>query len=191
MSSIKDKWNAIYSKNTHGFFPPAMVLHRNKHLLPKRGKALDLACGTGRNAIYLSQAGFETHAWDASDVAIDSLIQYCQETNLTIHTRVIEITEETLDKESFDVIIVSHFLDRDLMTAIMSALKPSGLIFYQTFIHDKVADIGPNNPDYLLAENELLQLFSAFTIRSYQEEGTIGNTEHGIRNEALLIAEKP
>jgi hypothetical protein len=73
----------------------------------------------------------------------------------------------------------------------MAELRPVGLLFYQTFIQQKVANIGPNNPDYLLAENELLKLFSDLTIMFYREFGTEGDHCQGLRNEAQLLAKKP
>ena len=63
-------------------------------------------------------------------------------------------------------------------------------MFYQTFIQDKPADLGPNNPDYLLAENELLQLFSGIRILVYREEGQVGHVTQGFRGEAMLVGQK-
>ncbi|MCW8828638.1 MAG: hypothetical protein OQK94_06240, partial [Gammaproteobacteria bacterium] len=64
-------------------------------------------------------------------------------------------------------------------------------LFYQTFIADRADPaIGPANPDYLLAPNELLRLFPDLVVRLYREEGVLGDTAKGLRNEACLVAEK-
>ena len=72
----------------------------------------------------------------------------------------------------------------------MAALKPGGLLFYQTFTRHKLDKSGPSNPDYLLARNELLQLFAPLTVIYYQEYPAIGDLQRGNRNEAQLIGQK-
>lgn len=188
--SDTEKWNKVYSKNQFGFFPPAEVLHRHQHLLPKTGKALDLACGQGRNAVHLSRHGLESHAFDISDVAISNLKQYAKDENVDIDARVVDLKRERLQENNFDVIVVSHFLDRSLFADIKNALKPQGLIFYQTFTKLKIDDIGPSNPDYLLERNELLVQFKEFKVLVYCENDDVGNTREGLRNEAMIIAQK-
>ncbi len=185
-----DKWNDVYSKNHYGFFPPSTVLHRHQHLLPKEGRALDLACGHGRNAVHLSRLGLETYAIDISDVAISKLNQYAEKEGLEINARPCDLKQEALEENYFDLIVVSHFLDRTLIPDIKNALKQQGLIFYQTFTSLKIEDKGPSNPDYLLERNELLQHFEEFKILSYCENADIGDTKEGLRNEAMIVAQK-
>ena len=157
----------------------ASVLKENLHLLPKAGKALDLACGLGGNALLLAEQGLDVEAWDISPVAIDKLNQ--KAAGLTIHGKVIDITAESLAADSFDVIVISYFLDRDIVPAIIHALKPGGLLFYQTF-NQNLLGRGPGNPGYRLQENELLRLFAPLVVRFYrEEEGS---------DEAILIAQK-
>ncbi len=184
------KWNNVYSKNEYGAFPPCTVLHQNQHLLPKHGRALDLACGMGRNAIFLSRSGLETVAYDVSDVAIKKLNTYAEQERLEIQTQVCDLNQHDLVNEQFDVIVVSHYLNRELIPTIKNVLKKNGLIFYQTFTKLKTENNGPNNPDYLLEKNELLELFKEFQIVVYAEHADIGNLKEGLRNEAMLIAQK-
>ena len=190
-ASAKEKWNRIYSENEYGFFPPALVLHRHAHLLPTSGHALDLAAGIGRNAIFLAQQGMTVEAIDISDVALEKIKAYAESEQLAITTTVSDLDQTTSFSTTYDVIVISHYLNRDLIPTIKQALKPGGLIFYQTFIKDKVENIGPSNPDYLLASNELLSLFHDYQIIVYREDATIGDHEQGFRNEAMLIAQKP
>jgi hypothetical protein len=88
------------------------------------------------------------------------------------------------------VIVVSHFLDRSLAPAIIAALRPGGLLFYQTFSRVAVTDRGPEDPAFRLAENELLELFKPLKVRIYREEGRLGDTSQGWRDIAMLVAEK-
>ncbi len=187
----KQKWNARYGKATNALPAAAEVLVDNLHLLPSSGTALDLACGRGGNALLLARQGLQTSAWDISDSAIEQLNTVALKQQLSLSTEARDVSSYPPEPGSFDVIVVSRFLDRELMPALRNAIKPDGLIFYQTFIRDLVSDSGPTNPDYLLAENELLSIFSDWTVRAYREEGSIGNQENGFRNQAYLVAQKP
>lgn len=88
------------------------------------------------------------------------------------------------------MIVITRFLDRSLSHEIMAALKLGGLLFYQTYARQKISDSPPHNPDFLLAENELLSLFSPLKVIFYQEHGRVGYMEYGERNEALFIGQK-
>ncbi|MEM7020777.1 MAG: SAM-dependent methyltransferase, partial [Pseudomonadota bacterium] len=91
---------------------------------------------------------------------------------------------------SFDVITVSRFLERNLIPHLIKALRPSGLMFYQTFTRIRVDDSGPKSPGFRLADNELLSLFQELRVLAYQEVGAVGSTAQGLRNEAILVGQK-
>ncbi|MFI3190696.1 methyltransferase type 12 [Crenothrix sp. D3] len=189
MTALIDKWNAIYSQ-TDPDNSVVSVLSDYAFLLPITGTALDLACGLGNNAIFLAQHGLAVTALDISSVAINKLAHYASEYKLTINAYQQQITPSSLKADSFDVIIVSRFLDRTLMNAIIGALRTNGLLFYQTFTREKATHTPPHNPDYLLAKNELLALFDSLTVVFYQENALIGQHQQGLRNEAQFIGQK-
>lgn len=196
-SGDKNKWNNRYqiagedkSSINSGVLQASKVLTENSHLLPSEGLALDLACGLGANALFLAQQGLTTHAWDVSDVAIVTLQDASRSRSLQINTEVRDVVANPPSIHSFDVIVVSRFLDRRLTASLVDALNPGGMIFYQTFTVDKLPGVGPVNPDYLLKPNELLQMFSSLVIRVYREEGLEGNSGKGFRNEVMLVAQK-
>ncbi len=186
---IKDKWDRIY-RDTPPKPEVASVLENNACLLPRQGKALDLACGTGANALFLASQGLTVHAWDISTVALDKLRQQALKKNLSIQLKNCHITTDLLPENSFNVIVVSRFLDRTLCPAIMAALKKQGLLFYQTFNINKLSPQGPTNPDYLLQRNELLDLFRPLSVVYYQEYAQIGDIHYGNRDESLYIGQK-
>ncbi|MCZ6803354.1 MAG: methyltransferase domain-containing protein [Proteobacteria bacterium] len=187
----KDKWDKHYNSCANELTTPAEVLFHNQHLLPAQGTALDLACGRGANAICLAENGLTVTAWDISSSALEHLSNNAKEKGLTVNSEFRDLSKHPPESDSFDIIVVSRFLDRDIIPDIHNAIKSDGLIFYQTFIKDKVNETGPNNPDYLLDKNELLTFFKDWKIIFYREEGQIGNVESGFRNQAMLIAQKP
>lgn len=184
-----EKWDQRYRETPDDHQPPpCRVLQENHHLLPATGTALELACGLGANALLLARHGLTTSAWDISAVAIEKL--KTQTGQLPLHAQVRDICLEPPPTTSFDVIVVSRFLDRSLAPHIIGALHPGGLLYYQTFICDAVTDEGPTNPIYRLADNELLHLFAPLRLVVYREEGSLGDTKQGFRNEAMLVAQK-
>jgi tellurite methyltransferase len=190
MEAVIDKWNHIYSRAGQEPYPATQVLTDNEFLLPLTGAALDLACGLGANAVFLAERGLAVTAWDISFVAIDRLKASVVQQGLNINACQEKIAAASFIPCTFDVIVVSRFLDRTLSDAIIGALKPDGLLFYQTFTREKVRPEPPNSPGYLLTENELLTLFSPLRLIFYRENALIGNQLRGLRNEAQFIGRK-
>jgi len=198
MQEIRSKWNNRYA-DVHVPNQVINVLKLNQHLLPAQGKSLDLASGLGGNALRMAELGFSSHAWDISDSAVAKIEEFSQERQLSLAVRQSDISlqseQELMVQEGFDIIIISRFLLREIIPSVIAALKPGGLIFYQTFVEARVeasldsADI-PNNSHYRLQPNELLELFSGLTLRYYREEGLQGDINYGFRNEAMLVAQK-
>ena len=170
---------------------PAQVLLQWAHLLPPAGRALDLACGLGGNALWLAGRGFQVCAWDLSSVAIERLSALAADRSLPLDTQVRDLTARPPGPDTFDVIVVTHFLDRAMTPAIAAALRPGGLLYYQTFNRETVSDRGPANPAYRLAPNELLELFRGLVVRAYRDEGRLGDTRQGLRDLAQLVAQRP
>ena len=190
-NTIKSKWNKRYSEADDSEPQAAQVLRDNTHLLPDTGHALDLACGRGGNALLMARAGLQVDAWDISDVVVGQLQQYADEQQLPLSASVHDAEASPPQAGQYDVIAVSYFLDRDIIAQLIAALKPGGLIFYQTFARAVISARGPQSPAYRLADNELLGLFSNLQVLVYREEIDAGDSAAGIRDEAMLIARKP
>jgi SAM-dependent methyltransferase len=185
------RWDQRYRETLTGQPPAVVVLSAHLHLLPAAGTALDLACGLGGNALLLARQGLATWAWDISPIAIARLDESARQSGIAIRTEVRDVVSRPPEPAGFDVIVVSRFLERSLAPALQAALRPGGLLFYQTFTKIRTeAASGPRNPDFLLDDNELLRLFAPLRVRFYREEGLLGDTARGVRNEAMLIAQK-
>jgi len=167
------------------------VLEENLHLLPVSGQALELACGLGGNALALAAQELEVTAWDLSPVAIERLRTAAAARSLKcLKAEVRDVEQAPPSPNSFDVIVVSYYLDRSLIPHLIAALRPGGLIYYQTFTRIAVTDEGPSNPEFRLADNELLELFSELKLRVYREENRLGDLALGARNVAMLVAQR-
>lgn len=189
-ASDAPKWDRIHAAGESSVPHAAAVLVENSHLLPPAGLALDLACGRGGNALLLAGAGLETAAWDISTTALEQVRQHAAASGMVIATECRDITVSPPPPASRDVIVVSHFLDRTLAPHLVAALRPGGLLFYQTFLRAAVDAGGPSNPDYRLGPNELLRMFDGLQVLVYREEDTVGDVSRGWRNEAMLVGRR-
>ena len=187
MTSKLQKWNKAYKGVDIASAEAAQILTENAHLLPRNGEALDLACGRAGNAIFLAKQGLIVDAVDISPVVLASVEQYVAQEGLSISCVCRDVEKEGLVEKKYDVIVVSYFLNRELFPQIIKALKPDGLLFYETWSQQKVDDLGPSNPNFRLAMGELLEFTSKQRPLFYREEGKLGNTSKGSRNVAMII----
>jgi SAM-dependent methyltransferase len=192
MNPLQNKWDEIYTSKPPDFRPdPAYVLQAYEYFLPPQGTAIDLACGLGGNALFLAKRGFQTRAWDLSPVAVARLNRIARQDKLDLISEVRDLDNAELPHQCFDVLVVTRFLDRKLTRALVDALRPGGLLYFQTFTRDKDPSLGPSDPEYLLAENELARMFSDLVLRAYGEAGRLGNLAGGLRGEAFLVGQEP
>lgn len=184
------KWDQRY-RDTTDAAAPSWVLTHNKHLLPASGNALDLACGASGNGLLLAQQGLTTSVWDISATALKLQQQWALEQGVHLQAQRRDCEKLPPDPASFDVICVAHFLHRPGCASLSQALKPGGVLFYQTFCVNKLASTGPSRDEHLLQPGELLQLFADLQIRFYREDDHCGDLDQGERNRAFLVAQKP
>jgi len=182
------KWQQRYLDATVEAPRASGVLADNTFLLPKQGQALDLACGRGGNALLIARCGLQTEGWDYAPAAIDTLNRFAKDERLPLKGVVRDVEKFPPEPCSFDVMTVAYFLDRAIIPALKRALRPGGLIFYETWLRDALDDCGPSKEEFRLAQNELLHMFIDLQVLSYQEHGLAGDPSQGIRNVARLIA---
>ncbi len=176
----QSKWDSIYANRSQEVpARAAVVLQRYKHWLPRQGVALDFACGRGGNALLFAHGGLNTHAWDISSVGLQQLDDEAKANGLDIDTRVLDLQSHPLETSSFDTIACSYYLDRNRFSAICNALKPGGLLFYETFNATVPMGEGPSNPHFLLDRSELLQSFSELQVLFYEELWDIADADGG------------
>jgi tellurite methyltransferase len=139
---------------------PTRWLLEHEHLLPETGDALDVACGGGRNALWLASRGLRTVAVDRDERAVQSLRDEATRRGLPLRADVadLEAPRYLLPPESYDVIVVVHYLHRPLFPALKAALRRGGLLVYETFTRGQEERGRPTNPDFLLDVGELREL---------------------------------
>ena len=181
MSGHIERWNQRYQAGEQvEKSPPQLVVEFAGNLAP--GSALDLACGPGRNALYLAELGWRVTALDGSPVAIDLL-------RARAHPRIdarlvdLEATGLEIAPETFDLVLSSYYLQRSLIPVMKSALRSGGLLIMIVLL-----DPPPGTPTRAYP-GELRAFFDGWRILHYGE-GELGKP--GDRQAfAELVAQKP
>ena len=155
----------------HHTAAPSGWLVMNRALLPPSGRALDVACGRGRNALWLAAHGFETTAIDRDPAAIDALAARArtEQLLLTALAMDLEAAGVTVGLEVYDVVVVVHYLHRPLFPTLLAALRPGGVLVYETFTVAQAARGRPTNPAFLLEPGELPRLVAPLEILAARE----------------------
>ena len=190
MKSDQRRWDKRFGKKEFALGKePNPFLKEHTHLLP-RGKALDIATGEGRNAVFLAQHGFEVDAVDISEKGLSKARQLAREKGVKINTFAVDLDQFQIEKERYDLIADFYFLKRRLIPRIKKGLKKGGKVVFETYIldHRELGTGGPKQAKYFLKPNELLRFFKDFRILFYRE----GIFREGGKRKALasLIAEK-
>ena len=145
------------------------------------GKALDVATGKGRNALFLAERGFQVVAIDISPIGLEEARRRAQDNSLSIDWQQHDLENIRLPAAAYDLIVNINYLQRSLIPGLRSALKPGGHLVFETYLIDQQAAGHPKNPDYLLHHNELLEHFRDYRVLLYREGKFVDSAEPSFR----------
>jgi rhodanese-related sulfurtransferase len=138
---------------------PASWLVENASLLPRGGEVLDVACGSGRHALLLAAAGFRVKGLDRDAPRIATINLLARRLGLPLHAEVadLELKERAdLGESAWDLVVVIHYLHRPLFPSLIRALRPGGILLYETFTREQARRGGrPTCAEFLLEPGEL------------------------------------
>lgn len=177
----KTLWNRKYSERSHSSLEPdPLLLSAYDEFFGSQppGTALDVAGGVGRHAIWLAEQGWRVKLLDISEIGIKQAEENAKNTetagSISSEVRDLNVMQD-LGREQYDLVIVFFFLHRELFPALISALKPGGLLIYKTYTTEQKNfaggrfSSGPSHPMFLLEPNELLRAFSSLRVLHYHE----------------------
>jgi tellurite methyltransferase len=175
-----ERWNRKYKESPGSWMVPDPFLPNafSEYVLPAfpdGGRALDLAGGAGRHAIWLAKQGWKVTLIDISEKGIELARQNAGPLASHIHFVVDDLTQfkasQTHLARGFDLAMVFFYLERSISSEIVSALRPGGLLVYKTHTSAQ-ANLagGPKNANYLLDPGELLRLTSGLRVLHYREK---------------------
>lgn len=185
-------WDARYRRGEHATAEPNRLLVRAANGLAP-GRALDIACGAGRHAIFLAERGWQVTAVDASGVGIELTLKRARERGLKVDARVADLEREgfAIDAAAYDLISVFYYLQRDLWTQIRAGLRPGGVVVAAIRLMGDDPRARPSNPAFLLRPGELRAEFRGWEIIHYHE-GELQDDDPGChhRPTAEIVARK-
>lgn len=152
--------------------------------------ALDLACGEGKNAVFLAENGWKVDAVDISPVGLRKARKLAKEAGVKINFLRTDLDTHPIAKGKYDLISVFYFWDRRLVPRIKRGLNEGGRVLVETYTLENLllGLEGPREPRYLLKSNELLNLFRDLRVLFYREG--VFREQGKKRAVASLIAEK-
>lgn len=174
----RSKWDARYRAGSHAATKPSPFLESLDDLLPKQGRALDIAGGAGRNALWLARRGLETTIVDVSPVGLSIAAERAKAEGLSLDTLEVDLQNESFPEGPWDVIVSICFLERTLFSAYPKALAPGGLLLFlqPTTInlerHDRPPRrflLEPGEAAQLVADLEIVQLTERWTEEGHHE----------------------
>ncbi len=161
-------WDARY-RDAYRARPPSALLQRWLGRLPS-GRALDVACGAGRNTVLLAAHGWRVVGVDISPVGLHIARNAAAECNLNVDLAAVDLASWSVPSAHFDLVCVFRFLDRALCPRLVTALRPGGVLIYETFtVAQQQFEGGPRSPELLLQPGELAALFPTLEQLEYTE----------------------
>lgn len=175
MQDERSAWDRRYREGSHGSLDPdPFLVESYKEFIepqfPGGGKALDLAGGVGRHAIWLARHGWQVTLTDISEVGTEKARVNAGSFAAKIEFQVQDVSLFEAGAQQYDLIAVFFYLERKIFPELAKALSPGGLLLYKTYtrLHPGFGR-GPTHPTHLLEENELLRAFPGLRVLHYHE----------------------
>ncbi len=182
------EWDRRYADGADGLDgPPVPLLAAWVPRLP-RARALDLAAGCGRNALYLAQYGYRVDALDISVIALEWLAHRARAQGLCVRAAVVDLDDFTPPAAAYDVILNTYYLNRKLLLHLPAALAPGGALVVETVLYDPGID-APEKARHRARRGELAGALAGLDIVHYAE--LTAEPPHRTRGVCQLVAFRP
>ena len=179
------RWSARLAENLGSREPHSLLVRFVLQKALTGGRALDVACGLGQNAIWLAQRGFTVDAVDISPVALEYGRRAAARAGVTVNFIQDDLDVWTPQVEVYELVFGFRFLNRQLWPCLRAALRPGGWLLYQTFNLRKLSPDSDFPAEYLLDIGELPSTFAGWKI---VETGDDGGPS---RDQSWIVCRKP
>jgi tellurite methyltransferase len=185
----RQRWNERYRAREYDFTPNRwLVSLADRIRSPREGAlALDVACGGGRNALFLAELGYVVDAWDVSDegltILTTELARRAAGRQPHVKPARIDLEAAAVPTSRYDLVVDLFYLERPLLPGLAAALRPGGLLAFETFV-----DLGDGRhpeirPAFKLRPGELPAVYADLDLLEYTEDEQSGT--------ARLLARRP
>lgn len=181
----RDRWNAKYAAGSHGSQSPSAALVELARYLPTRGRALDVAGGAGRHAIWLAQRGLDVTLADVSDVGLQLAADRACQASCTLQLLQTDLQHQPFPSGPWDLILSVHFLWRPLFVDFAATLTTGGkLVVVQPTLTNLQRHAKPP-ASFLLEDGELPSLVDDLHVEHYRE-GWLADGQY----QAVIVARR-
>lgn len=195
----RDKWDARYRDGAYeSRTQPSALLSDwlpRLSIASQQARALDVACGAGRNALHLARSGWWVNALDVSQVALDRLAASAAAEQLTIACTQADL-EQAVDLQSllgsedcFDLILVVRYTNLPLIARLVPLLRSGGYLVVEEHLQSDAEVIGPRNPKFRVAPGALRNLAESLEV-VHDYEGHVDEPDGRVAALAQLVARK-
>ena len=163
-----DRWNAKFSGREIPDAPSPDPLLVDCEHLPNAGSAIDIACGSGHNAVWLATRGLDVTCVDGSVEGLRLALGLARRCGVSLTPIVADLDVDPIAGR-FDLVVVMHYLNRALYRSLPARLNTGGVLVVKTFNTEFLERKPGFNPDYVLARDELPELITGLTILDYAQ----------------------
>jgi SAM-dependent methyltransferase len=186
--SDRERWDARYREEGPRARTPSLFVTSLAGLLPARGRALDVAGGAGRHAVWLAGRGLDVTLVDVSPVGVEHARAAAREAGVALEARVLDLEREAPPPGPWDLVLVFHYLQRSLLPPLAGDLAPGGLLALCQPTRRNLERHPRPGPAHLLEEGELARLVRPLGLEVLRlEEGWLDEGRH----EARVVARRP
>ena len=166
----REKWESRYVQGSYQArsYPSAFLTQWLPRINP--GRALDVACGAGRNALYEAERGFEVDAIDISSSALEQAKASAKVRGVRVNWIEADLDDHQLPSSHYRLVSVIRYINRALMAQLTDTLEPDGWLIFEHHYQTDQPVGGPRGSDFRLAPQELLQRFRALRVIHYLED---------------------
>jgi len=184
----RNKWNQRYTEDSYRKGNPVTLL---EDWLPglRVGKALDVACGAGRNSLFLAHAGFDVDAIDISREGLKRARQNAEAQGFDINWIEHDFDQPYTFDDDYDLIVVMWYVNLSLITRLCDCLAPGGFLLCEEHLVTDEEVIGPRNSNFRVAPGALREAVSRLEVMHYRES-IVSNTEGDSVASASVVARK-
>lgn len=185
----RDKWNERYRDGAYAERTrPSAFLSSWIDQIPS-GRALDVACGAGRNALYLAAQGFEVDAVDISGEALERARETAQRLGLGVNWLKHDLDEPLALDSSYQLILIFRYVNLPLVRRLIANLAPGGYLVCEQHLVTEADVIGPTNPVYRVKPGDLLEVAQQLRIH-HVEEALVPDPDGRTAALARLVAQR-